>query len=95
MMVTVYVNWENREVLTEEEFERETNNLLENIKDDVSERDGRLYEFLEQKELDQIDLFYMSEIDRQALIKEFEEWLVDDAREQLLEWTFDKVELEL
>ena len=95
MMVTVYVNWEDREVLTEEEFERETNNLLENIKDDVSVRDSRLYEFLEKKELDQIDLFYMSEIDRQALIKEFEEWLVDDAREQLLEWTFDKVELEL
>ena len=95
MMVTVYVNWENREVLTEEEFEREANNLLENIKGDVSERDSRLYEFLEKKELDQIDLFYMSETERQKLHHEFEEWLVRDAKYQLLEWTFDKVELEL
>ena len=95
MMVTVYVNWENREVLTEEEFELEASAHLKDIKNDVSELNNRLYNFLEEKEIDQIDLFNMSEIERQRLHNEFEEWLVDDARDQLLEWTYDKVELEL
>ena len=95
MMVTVYVDWDKREVLTKEEFEREADILLENIKDDVSVSNERLYIFLEEKEIDQVDLFNMSEIERQRLHHEFEEWLVDDARDQLLDWTYNKVELEL
>lgn len=95
MMVTVYVDWEKREVLTKEEFEREVDNLLKDIKDDVNELNNRLYMFLEEKEIDQVDLFNMSETERQKLHHEFEEWLVRDAKYQLLEWTFDKVELEL
>ena len=95
MMVTVYVSWESHEILTEEQFKEEVKNLVENIKEDACEYDGRLYNFLEEKHLDVIDLFYKSEADRLELRKEFEEWLVDDARDQLLERTYDKVELEL
>ena len=95
MMVTVYVDWENHEILTEEQFEEEVSGFVENIKDDASEVNSRLYYFLERKEIDQVDLFNMSETERIRLHHEFEEWLVEDAREQLLEEEYDKVKLEL
>ena len=95
MMVTVYVSWESHEILTEERFKEEVKNLVENIKEDEYEYDDRLYNFLEEKHLDVIDLFYKSEADRLELRKEFEEWLVGDAEEQLLDYHFEKVKLEL
>lgn len=95
MMVTVYVSWESHEILTEEQFKEEVKNLVENIKEDEYEYDDRLYNFLEEKHLDVIDLFYKSEADRLELRKEFEEWLVGDAEEQLLDDHFEKVKLEL
>ena len=95
MMVTVYVDWEERRVLNKEEFMEEVNNLVENINDDHYERGERLGEFLDYKELDCVDLFDMSEADRQALVKEFEEWLVRDAEVELLEEAFDEVKIEL
>ncbi len=95
MMVTVYVDWEERRVLNKEEFMEEVNNLVENINDDHYERSERLGDFLDYKELDCVDLFDMSEADRQALVKEFEEWLVRDAEVELLEEAFDEVKIEL
>ena len=95
MMVTVYVNWESHEILTKEQFKKEVEGLVENIEEDEHEYDDRLYAFLEKKDLDVIDLFYMSETDKLALRKEFEEWLVGDAEEQLLHEEYDEVKLEL
>ena len=95
MMVTVYVNWENHEILTKEQFKEEVEGFVENIKDDNCEYNDRLYIFLEEKHLDVIDMFYMSETDKVALREEFEEWLVGDAEEQLLDEEFDEVKLEL
>ena len=95
MKVTVYVDWEKREVLTKEEFMEEVDTLVENINEDHYERRQRIWEFLEYKELDWGDLFDMSETDKQELVKEFEVWLVGDAETELLEEVFDKVELEL
>ena len=95
MMVTVYVSWESHEIFTEKQFKEEVKNLVENIKEDEYEYDDRLYNFLEEKHLDVIDLFYKSEADRLELRKEFEEWLVGDAEEQLLDNHFEKVKLEL
>ena len=95
MMVTVYVNWEGHEILTKEQFEEEVKGLVDNIKEDEYEYDDRLYTFLEEKHLDVIDMFYMSETDKVALREEFEEWLVGDAEEQLLNEEYDEVKLEL
>ena len=95
MMVTVYVNWEGHEILTKEQFKKEVEGLVENIKEDEYEYDDRLYDFLEESHLDVIDLFYKSETDKLALRKEFEEWLVGDAEEQLLHEEYDEVKLEL
>ena len=95
MMVTVYVSWEGHEILTKELFKEEVKGLVENIKEDPCERGERLEAFLNYKRLDCVDLFDMSETDRQALAKEFEEWLVEDAEAQLLDEEFDEVELEL
>ena len=95
MMVTVYVNWASHEILTKEQFNEEVKGLVENIKEDEYEYDDRLYNFLEEKHLDVIDLFYMSETNKEALRKEFEEWLVGDAEEQLLHEEYGEVELEL
>ena len=95
MMVTVYVNWEGHEILTKEQFNEEVKGLVENIKEDEYEYDDRLYNFLEEKHLDVIDMFYMSETDKVALREEFEEWLVGGAEEQLLEEEYDEVKLEL
>ncbi len=95
MTVTVYVNWEEHEILTKEQFEEEVKGFVENIKEDEYEYDDRLYTFLEGKHLDVIDMFYTSETDKEALRKEFEEWLVGDAEEQLLEEEYDEVKLEL
>jgi hypothetical protein len=95
MMVTVYVDWESHEILTKEQFEEEVEGLVANIKDDNCEYDGRLYNFLEEKHLDIVDLFHTSEADKMALRKEFEEWLVGDAETQLLEEVYDEVKLEL
>jgi hypothetical protein len=94
-MVTVYVNWEKHEILTKEQFNEEVKGLVENIKEDEYEYDDRLYNFLEEKHLDVIDMFYMSETDKVALREEFEEWLVGDAEKQLLEEECDEVKLEL
>jgi hypothetical protein len=94
-MVTVYANWEEHKILTKEQFEEEVKGLVENIKEDEYEYDDRLYIFLEEKHLDVIDMFYMSETDKVALREEFEEWLVGDAEEQLLEGEYDEVKLEL
>ena len=95
MMVTVYVSWEGHEILTKEQFEEEVKGLVDNIKEDEYEYDDRLYNFLEGKHLDVIDMFYMSETDKVALREEFEEWLVGDAEEQLLNEEYDEVKLEL
>ena len=95
MMITVYVNWESHEILTKEQFKKEVEGLVENIKEDEYEYDDRLYNFLEEKHLDVIDMFYMSETNKEALRKEFEEWLVGDAEEQLLHEEYGEVELEL
>ena len=95
MMVTVYVNWESHEILTKEQFEEEVSGLVDNIKDDNCEYNDRLYIFLEEKHLDVIDMFYMSETDKVALREEFEGWLVGDAEEQLLNEEYDEVKLEL
>ena len=95
MMVTVYANWESHEILTKEQFEEEVSGLVDNIKDDNCEYNDRLYTFLEEKHLDVIDMFYMSETDKVALREEFEEWLVGDAEEQLLNEEYDEVKLEL
>ena len=95
MMVTVYVNWGGQEILTKEQFKKEVEGLVENIKEDEYEYDDRLSDFLEEKHLDVIDLFYMSETDKLALREEFEGWLVGDAEEQLLHEEFDEVKLEL
>lgn len=95
MMVTVYVNWESHEILTKEQFKEEVEGFVENIKDDNCEYNDRLYIFLEEKHLDVIDMFYMSETDKVALREEFEEWLVGDAEEQLLDEEYDEVKLEL
>jgi hypothetical protein len=94
-MVTVYVNWEGHKILTKEQFNEEVKGLVENIKEDEYEYDDRLYNFLEEKHLDVIDMFYMSETDKEALREEFEEWLVGDAEEQLLDEEYDEVKLEL
>jgi hypothetical protein len=95
MMVKVYVDWEERRVLNKKEFEEEVNTLVENINEDHYERRERIWEFLEYKELDWGDLFDMSETDRQELIKEFDEWLVEDAKRKLLEGCFSEAVVEL
>ena len=95
MTVTVYVNWEEHEILTKEQFKEEVEGLVENINKDHYERRERIWGFLEYKELDWGDLFDMSETDRQELKKEFEEWLVGDAEEQLLHEEYGEVKLEL
>ena len=95
MTVTVYVDWEERRVLNKKEFEEEVNSLVENINDDHYERVERLKDFLDYKELDCVDLFDMSETDRQALTKEFEKWLVEDAKTELLEEVFSETVIEL
>jgi hypothetical protein len=94
-MVTVYVNWKEHEILTKEQFEEEVKGLVENIKEDEYEYNDRLYNFLEEKHLGVIDMFYTYETDKVALHEEFEEWLVGDAEEQLLEEEYDEVKLEL
>jgi hypothetical protein len=94
-MVTVYVNWKEHEILTKEQFNEEVKGLVENIKEDEYEYDDRLYNFLEEKHLGVIDMFYTSETDKVALREEFEEWLVGDAEEQLLDEEYDEVKLEL
>ena len=95
MMVTVYVDWEERRVLNKEEFMEEVNTLVENINEDHYERGERIGDFLDYKELNCVDLFDMSEADKQALVKEFEEWLVEDAKAQLLEEDFSEAVIEL
>ena len=95
MMVTVYVSWEGHEIFTREQFDKEVKNLVENIKEDEYDRGERLGEFFDYKRLDCVDLFDMSEIDKQALREEFEGWLVKDAEAQLLDEEFEKIELNL
>lgn len=95
MMITVYVDWEERRILNKEEFKMDVDTLVENIKEDRYERNERLEDFLDEKELNCVDLFDMSEVERQALVKEFEEWLVGDAEAQLLGEYFEEVRLEL
>ena len=95
MMVTVYVDWGSHKILTMEQFEEEVALFVKELKNDNYEYNERLYNFLEEKHLDIVDMFYMSETDKEALREEFEEWLVRDAEEQLLNEEFDEVKLEL
>ena len=95
MMVTVYVNWGGQEILTMEQFEEEVALFVKELKVDNYEYNKRLYDFLEEKHLDIVDLFHMSETDKEALREEFEEWLIGDAEKQLLNEEFDEVKLEL
>ena len=95
MMVTVYVNWGENKILTKEQFEEEVALFVKELKEDEYESRERIWAFLEYQELDWGDLFDMSETDRQELKKEFEEWLVGDAEEQLLHEEYGEVKLEL
>lgn len=95
MTVTVYVDWEERRVLNEAEFEEEVDAFVDDINGDHYERGERIEAFLDEKEVNAIDLFEMSDSDRQALLKEFKTWLVEDARAQLLEESFGEATIEL
>lgn len=95
MTVTVYVDWEERRVLNKAEFEEEVDAFVDNINGDYRERGERIEAFLDEKELNAVDLFEMSDSDRQALLTEFKAWLVVDAKTELLEESFSEAVIEL
>ena len=95
MVVTVYVNPERGEALSEKQFEEKVQARVADILEDSDERDAYLNDYLEIAGFDCADCFQMSESRREDIRASFKEWLIDDAREYLLDPHFDEYTVEV
>lgn len=95
MVVTVYVNPERREALSEKQFEERVQARVKDILNDSSEKDSYLNDYLELAGFDCADCLQMSESRREDIKASFKEWLADDVREYLLETHFDEYTIEV
>ena len=95
MKVKMYVNWNEREILKEEEFKERVKDYAEENAEDTYERNARLYDFLtDRKSLDMIDVYNLTAEQKGELEKEFEKYLLEDAEELLMD-DYDEVILEV
>lgn len=95
MVVTVYVNPERGEALSEKQFEEKVQERVTYILNDSDERDAYLNDYLEIADFDRADCFQMSESRREDIRASFKEWLTVDVREYLLETHFDEYTVEV
>ena len=95
MVVTVYVNHEQREALSEKEFEKKVQERVANILNDSDEVDAYLNDYLEMEGFDCADCFQMPESRRQDIKASFKEWLTEDVRVYLLDSHFDEYTVEI
>ena len=95
MKVFMYVSWHEREILKEEEFKERVKDYAKENAEDTFERNERLHNFLiDHKGFDIIDIYNLTTEEKMALDKEFEEYLIEDAEEILLD-DYDKVVIEI
>lgn len=95
MTVTIYVNHNNREVLTAKQFEELVASDMAETLADEGDKEESLYAYLEQSNLDLVDCFLMTEEVRNRHKEEFEKWLLQDIRTSLIEEYFDEYTIEI
>ena len=95
MKVKMYVNWNEREILKEEEFKERVKEYAKENAEDPYECREILHNFLtDHKVFDIIDVYSLTTEQKEALEKEFEEYLIKDAEEMLLD-DYDEVTIEI
>ena len=95
MTVTIYVNHDDKQVLTEKQFEEMVDRQLADALEDEYDKEQFLYAYLEQSNVDIVDCFLMTEEVRNRHKEEFERWLLQDIRTSLIDEYFDKYNLEV
>lgn len=95
MTITIYVNHNDKEVLTEKQFEELVARQVADVLEDECDKEQFLYTYLEQSNVDIVDCFLMTEEVRNRHKEEFEKWLLQDIRTSLIDEYSDKYNLEV
>ena len=85
MKVKIYVNWEEREIVDENELQEIKKSRVSSILDNPHDRKDRAYEFLCDRNIQGEELFCMTNEERENLLKEFEKYVAEGIREDVKE----------
>lgn len=95
MLIKIFVNHNDREVLNEKQFEAEVKRQVEDILADECNKEEYLYSYLEECGFDIVDCFLMTEEMRNTHKEKFNKWLLEDMRKTLLDEYFDEYNVEV
>ena len=95
MLVKIFVNHNDREVLNEKQFEAEIKRQVEVVLADECDKEQYLYSYLEECNFDIVDCFLMKEEVRNTHKEKFNKWLLEDMRKTLLDEYFDEYNVEV
>ena len=77
MKVKIYVNWENREIVKEDELAEVKDRMASDVLDDPYEKKDRARDFLYEKDIPVEELLCMSEPERKELMEEFINYITE------------------
>ena len=77
MKVKIYVNWENREIVKEEELAEVKDTMASNILDDPYEKKHEAYNFICEKDISAEEILCMDESERKQLMEDFKNYVVE------------------
>ena len=76
MVVKIYVDWSNEEIMNEQEFQK----LWQSTAAEVAEEDDALQDFLvDEKDMSIADVFRMTDSEKVKLNEEFKQYCMDYA----------------
>ena len=77
MKVKIYVNWEEREIVKEDELAEVKDTMASDILDNTYERKHKAYDFICEKDISAEELFCMDESERKKLMEEFINYITE------------------
>ena len=83
MKVKIYVNWEEREIVKEEELEEVKDTMASNILDDPYEKKHEAYNFICDKDITAEELLCMDETERKRLMEDFKNYVIEGVNETI------------
>ena len=96
MKIRLYVNWKNRKILKEEEYEKEIAKLAKDREDDDYELEEFLGDYLERKDsyTDLAYLFKLNKEDREKILELWKEDCLETVRNNTND-EYNEIEIEV
>lgn len=100
MKVKIYVNTDEYcvgnefpRVLTEKQYQEKTNELVKDRMENLKYDDG-FVDYLNDKDYTMSQVFFLSEEEKNKIIKEFEPYVIDSAKDEM-EGYYEEFEIEI